>query len=64
MVAPKICCDSSGFFAAGVTRLLSQLLAAMLLSRQYSKPFPWNSLVPDLIVLPISAPATLPYSAE
>ena len=59
-----MCCDSSGFVAAGVTRLLSHEFAAMLLSRQYSKAFPWNSLVPDLIVLPIRAPATLPNSAE
>ena len=35
------------------------LMAAMLLSRQYSKALPWTSLVPDLIVLPMSAPATL-----
>ncbi len=63
-VAPKMCWDKSAFFAAGTTRLLSQLLAAMLLSRQYSKAEPRNSFVPDLIVLPMTAPATLPYSAE
>ncbi len=59
-----MCCDSSAFLAAGVTRVFSQVFAAMLLSRQYSKTLPWNSFVPDLIVLPISAPATLPNSAE
>jgi hypothetical protein len=58
-----MCWDSSAFLAAGVTRLLSQEFAAMLLSRQYSNALPWNSLVPDLIVLPMSAPATLPNSA-
>ena len=59
-----MCWESFGFSAAGVTRLLSHELAAILLSRQYSKAFPWNSLVPDLIVLPMSAPATLPNSLE
>ena len=58
-----MCCDRSAFFGAG-TRLLSHEFAAMLLSRQYSKTLPRNSLVPDLIVLPMTAPATLPNSAE
>jgi hypothetical protein len=64
IVAPKMCWDSSGFWAAGTTRLFCQVFAARLLSRQYSNTFPWNSLEPDLIALFITAPATLPNSAE